>query len=254
MSDPAPIFILGFPRSGTTLLGQVLAANPVVAVLEEKPLLAKAIADFMETPGGLARLAALPDAALDDYRADFWMRVRQHGVEPQSRIVVEQTALNTVYLPIIGRLFPSAKIVFAVRDPRDVVFSCFRRQFAPSRYTLEFGSLEGTARLYDATMGLARQCRDKLALNMLEVRNEDVIADFDGQTQRLCAFTGIAWSESMRDFQHAAQDKLLATRSAHQVRRGLTRDGLGIWRRYQAQLAPILPILAPWIEAFGYLP
>lgn len=248
------VFILGFPRSGTTLLGQILASDPGVALVEEKPLLAQAIADFVDAPGGLERLAALSGADLEPWRADFWRLAADYGVATDAPHVVEQTALNTVYLPLIARLFAGAPVVFAVRDPRDVVLSCFRRQFAPSRFTLEFRTLESTARFYDATMKLARSSRARFALNVLEVRNEDVIADFDAQTRRLCAFTGIPWRETMRDFQRVSETKTLATRSAAQMRGGLSAEGVGIWRRYHEQMEPVLDLLAPWVRTFGYEP
>lgn len=245
-------FILGFPRSGTTLLGQILAGNPAVAVLVEKPLLAKAITDFMDIPEGLTRLAAQSSEDLEVYRADFWRLARGHGIALEGKRVVEQTALNTVHLPLIERLFPDAAIVFAIRDPRDVVLSCFRRQFAPTRFTLEFRDLESTARFYDATMRLAEACRNRLGLRILDVRNEDVIAEFEPQVRRLCDFCGVSWSEAMRDFQDAAADRQIGTRSAAQIRRGLTSEGVGIWRRYRAQIEPVLPLLAPWVVKFGY--
>ena len=245
-------FILGFPRSGTTLLGQILASDPSVAVLEEKPLLARTIADFMDMPDGLAKLAALSNDELAAYREDFWRLARDYAGALDGKRVVEQTALNTVHLPLIERLFPGAGIVFAIRDPRDVVLSCFRRQFAPTRFTLEFSTLESTARFYDATMRLAEACRNRLGLNFFDVRNEDVIAQFEAQTRRLCDFCGIPWGETMRDFQEAATDRQIGTRSAAQIRRGLTSEGVGIWRRYRAQMEPVLPLLAPWVERFGY--
>ena len=249
--SPGLVFILGFPRSGTTLLAQILASAPNVVVFEERPLLAKAIADFVEAPDGPQKLAAANDDVLAAYRADFWQRARAEG-DVRGKLTVEQTAFNTVYLPVIVRLFPDAKIVFAVRDPRDVVFSCFRRQFAPSRFTLEFRTLESTARFYDATMRLAELCRPALGARLLDIRNEDLIEDFDSQVQRLCALTGVPWREEMRHFEVAARERTLSTRSSHQIRRGLVRDGVGVWRRYAGQMAPVLPILAPWVERFGY--
>lgn len=247
------IFILGFPRSGTTLLAQVLAAAPEVLVFEERPLLARAIADFVDAPDGAQRLAGAHDGDLAPYAADFWQQARAEA-DLRGRLVIDQTAFNTIYLPVILRLFPQAKIVFALRDPRDVVFSCFRRQFAPSRFTLEFRTLESTARFYDATMRLADMCRPVLAGRLFDIRNEDLVADFDPWSKRLCAFTGVAWSEAMRHFEVAARDRMLTTRSAQQIRRGLVREGVGAWRRYAAQMAPVLPVLAPWVERFGYPP
>lgn len=254
MSDASPaglIFILGFPRTGTTLLAQVLATAPEVLVYEERPLLARAVADFVDAPGGAERLAAAHEDTLAPYVADFW-RLACAEADPRGRVVIEQTAFNTVYLPVIVRLFPRAKIVFAVRDPRDVVFSCFRRQFAPSRFTLEFRTLESAARFYDATMRLADLCRPGLGGRIFDIRNEDLIEDFDTWSRRLCAFTGVPWREEMHRFELAARNRTLTTRSSHQIRRGLMKDSIGVWRRYGAQMAPVLPILAPWVERFGY--
>jgi tetratricopeptide (TPR) repeat protein len=245
-------FILGFPRSGTTLLAQILASQPNVAVLEEKPLLTQAIVDFAEAKDGFAKLAALPRSEVERYREDFWRRVRRSGVDTRGKLVLEQTAFNTAYLPLIRKLFPEAKIVFALRDPRDVVFSCFRRMFAPNLFTREFHALETAARLYDITMRFARACRNRLDVTTHDIRNEDLIADFDGETRRLCAHVGLAWSESIRDYHTVTAQRMLGTVSATQVRRGINTDGVGQWRRYRDELAPVMPLLMPWVEKFGY--
>jgi tetratricopeptide (TPR) repeat protein len=247
-------FVLGFPRSGTTLLGQILASRTDVALFEEKPLLTRAITDFIHARGGLAKLAVLPDAELTPYREDFWQRARQSGIETRGKLVVEQTAFNTVYLPVIRRLFPDAPVVFAQRDPRDVAFSCFRRLFGPNLFTLEFHSLDGAAQLYGATMQFAHLCHDSFDVRPLEIRNEDLIADFDGVTRRLFAHLGMAWDETVRDFQKSTRQRLVATRSATQVRRGISSDGVGHWQNYREQMAPVLPVLEPWVERFGYSP
>jgi len=246
------VFILGFPRSGTTLLGQIVASRPNVAVLEERPLLAKAVVDLYDKPDGAARLADLAPDEAAFYRQDFWQRVRATGIDTRGRILFEQTAFNSVYLPLILTLFPQSPIVFAIRDPRDVVFGCFRRRFAPNRFTREFHSLENTARLYDDTMRLVELCRDRFGFRPLDIRNEDLIEDFDRETRRLCDFTGLAWDETLRDYHTASQGRTLTTASALQVRRGLSREGIGQWRRYRERMAPVLAILEPWVERFGY--
>ena len=245
-------FILSFPRSGTSLLGQILAASPDVVLLEEPQLLNAIASDLVEASDGIATLAALSNDALERYRARYWAGVRGQGVAAQDKLVVDQTALNTIYLPAIWRFFPHAPVIFIIRDPRDVVFSCFRRQFEPNPFTLEFHSLESTTRFYDRTMAFADMCRDKTGRSTIDVRYEDVVADFDGETQRLCARLGIAWLPGMRDFQRAGENRTLVTRSAPQLRRGLTSDSIGAWRRYREQMQPVLPTLGPWVERFGY--
>ncbi len=253
-THPRLAFIMGFPRSGTTLLGQVLASHPGVSLSEERPLLARAIAELSDPVEGLPRLATLSEEEIDVYRADFWERAANHGLDLNREVLVEQTAFNTAYLPLIARLFPQARIVFAVRDPRDVVLSCFRRLFAPNHFTLELATLEGAAAFYDATMRLAETCRTKFDLAVLEIRNEDLIADFDGQTRHLCAHLGIDWRETLRDFHKDTARRTLITRSAAQVRRGLRADGVAVWRRYGEELSPVLPMLEPWVARFGYEP
>ena len=246
------VFLMGFPRAGTTLLGQILASHSRVVTIEEKPLLGEAQAEFINRPGGLARLAALSPPAVEQYRQSYWRRVAAIVPDTRDKVVVDQTPLHTLHLPLIATLFPRARIVFAVRDPRDVVLSCFRRLFAPNAYVYEFLTLEGSARFYDETMRLADKFRARLPLALIEVRNEDVVADFDRQTGALCDFLGLNWEETMRDFASAAKKRRIATPSAMQVTRGIRPDGIGHWKAYVNELAPVLPIVAKWVERFGY--
>jgi tetratricopeptide (TPR) repeat protein len=258
ISTPLPgdaagiVFLLGFPRSGTTLLGQILAAHSNVVTIEEKPLLGDGIGTYIQQPGGLVRLATLGPEEIERHRAAFFERVRDHGVQTKGRVVIDQTPLNTLHLPLIAKLFPEARIVFAVRDPRDVVLSCFRRLFVVNTYVYEFLSLTGGTHFYDETMKLVGSFRSALPLAWHDIRNEDLIADFDGEVRRLCAFLGLAYEDSMRDFARASQVRRIATPSAMQVIRGIKGDGVGHWRNYEAELAPVLPVLASWVERFGY--
>jgi len=133
-----------------------------------------------------------------------------------------------------------------------VVLSCFRRHFDPTLYSLEFLQLEDCARLYAATMALAAICGNKLPLDVLELRYEDIVDNFDDTVRRLCGFAGIAWSENMRDFRHAAGTIDLRSASARQVRQGLYSGAAGHWRNYRDELASIQATLAPWVARFGY--
>ncbi|MGH6870387.1 MAG: tetratricopeptide repeat-containing sulfotransferase family protein [Rhizomicrobium sp.] len=255
-AGPSPaaghVFVLGFYRTGTTLLGQILASHPAVVTLEEKPLLVEAAAEFLEPPGGLARLADLTAEDASHYRDLYWRHVRKNEPGIAGKIVVDKLPLNSLALPVIARLFPEAKIVFAVRDPRDVVFSCFRRLLNVNRDTFEMLSLERGAAFYAAVMDLAAAYRARLPLAALDVRNEDVAADFEPQVKRICAFLGLGWKDSMARFGEASRARSIATPSAAQVARGISSDGVGQWRRYAAELAGILPALARWTGRFGY--
>ena len=246
------VFLVGFPRSGTTLLEQVLAAHPDIEALEERDTLIDATNDAIDTPQGLDRFAALGEAELERYRALYWRRAEEAGATLKHPVFVDKMPLNSVLLCLIAKLFPSAKILFAVRDPRDVVFSCFRRRFAMSAAMFELTTLEGAARFYDAVMALAEIYRRQLPLDILDLRHEDMLNDFDTETTRVCSFLNIGWREEMRGFATQMRIREIDTPSAAQVARGLSKDGAGQWRRYREQLAPVMPILAPWVAHFGY--
>lgn len=250
----AHVFMVGFPRSGTTLLEQVLGSHPAVVTSNEKPTLDDATREFLRTPGDVNRLAATRWAELNKHRDAYWQRVREHGIAVAGRVFIDKQPYNTLQLPLIVRLFPAAKIVFSVRDPRDVVLSCFRRRFLMSAPNFQFLTLDGTARFYDATMRLAQLYRAKLPLDLLQLRHEDLVSDFEARVREACEFLGITWQDSMRDFATRARSQSITTPSSVQVIQGLNREGIGHWRHYRDQMAPVLPILRPWVERFDYEP
>ncbi len=245
------VFLLGFPRSGTTLLERVLTVSPGVIASEERETLTEATAEFMRGPAALDRLAAISPAEADRHRALYWARVRQMGADPVGRVFIDKLPLNSIKLPLIAKLFPEAKILFALRDPRDVVLSCFRQRFRVNPSMYEFLTLEGAARFYAQVMRLSDLYRSRLALHVLEHRYEDLVSDFEGGARAVCAFIGVDWTPEMRGFADAGARRSVATPSATQVARGLY-DGAGQWRRYEEQLAPVMGILQPWIDRFGY--
>lgn len=245
------VFLLGYPRSGTTLVENVLASLPGVAALEERPTLAEADMDFLAEPGGIERLASLDNAALDPYRKAYWGKVAQAGIAAPGQCFVDMDPLKGTRLPVIARLFPEARILIMRRDPRDVVWSCFHTQFALTNAALEFTSLERAARHYAAMMELIETARDKLPLAIHEVRYEGLVRDFEAETRAICTFLNLAWSEDLRRFDRTAKARGVATASAGQVRKGLY-DGSGQWRPYAQYFKPVLPILNPWIEKLGY--
>jgi tetratricopeptide (TPR) repeat protein len=246
------IFLLGFPRSGTTLLEQVLAAHGRVGTLEEAPTLAAAYQAFLSGPDACAALMSLDPEEAAAWAGHYWNGVRERGVDVAGRVFVDKQPAGTLYLPIIARLFPRARILFALRDPRDVVLSCFRQAFQMNAMTYAFTDLAETAACYDACMRLAEQARARLPLAWADVRHEALVEDFDAELGRILDFLELEPDPGMADFARAAGTRTIRTPSAHQVRAGLNRRGLGRWRSYRSELAPVLPILAPWVERFAY--
>jgi Flp pilus assembly protein TadD len=255
--EPAPdaagaphVFLVGFPRSGTTLAGQVLGSHPELTTLDEAPTLAQAGDAFMADADALARLKAAGEEELGPWRETYWRNVAQAGAAAGGGLV-DKLPLNLVSLPLVARLFPHAKTLIMRRDPRDVVLSCFRRHFVINPANFEFLTLEGTARFYDAVMRLTERYLEVLPLQVMNVSYEALALDFECQTRAVCDFLGLEWTDDMRRFDQRREIDQIRTPSARQIARGLYGDAVGQWRRYEAQLAPVLPILEPWIARFG---
>jgi tetratricopeptide (TPR) repeat protein len=248
----AHAFLVGFPRSGTTLLEQALAGAADLVALEEPPTLAEAYDAFLTTPQGLERLARLTADEAAHWRAVYWRVVAERGAVVRGKAFLDKAPAGTLYLPLIAKLFPDAQILFALRDPRDVVLSCFRNSFQMNALTYAFTDLAEAARCYAAAMVLAGVYREMLPIAPLEVRYERLVDDFPGELGRIAGFLGLELTPGMLDVAATAKARVVRTPSAPQVRAGLDRRGLGRWRAYAAELAPVMPILAPWIDKLGY--
>jgi Flp pilus assembly protein TadD len=246
------VFLMGFPRSGTTLLEQVLASHPEVEALEERETLIEAQRVWQMRPDDVARLAHATEAELAPLRDGYWARVRAEGAEPAGKVFVDKHPLHTFRLPLILKLFPDAKILFARRDPRDVVLSCYRRRFAMSNSAYQLLTLAGAAGYYDAAMNLAERLQPAMAANTLVVRHEALVENFDKAVGEVCDFLGLPWVDAMRNFADKARDRAVATPSGAQLSRGLSAEGVGAWRRYRGQMATVAPMLAPWVAKYGY--
>ena len=246
------VFLLGFYRSGTTLLEQALEANPGIVTLEEREFLAAEAERYLTSSTALSRLDALSGEALQGARTDYWRNVERLGLKVRGKVFVDKHPLNTIKLPVIAKLFPNAKILFAVRDPRDVVLSCYRRHFQINAAMYELLTLPGAAGSYDAVMRLAGAMREKLPLAFLDCRYEDLVTDFEGRMRAVCEFIGVAYDASMADFGSVVRADEIRSPSALQVKRGLYREGVAQWRPYAAQLDVVAPLLRPWIDRFGY--
>jgi tetratricopeptide (TPR) repeat protein len=246
------VFLLGFPRSGTTLLEQVLAGHPDIVTLEERPFLEAAVTEFLKDKASFERLLGADDALLDPFRDLYWQLVDREGLKPRGKVFVDKMPLYSLNLPLIARMFPGAKILFAERDPRDVVFSCFRRAFQVNAGMYQFTSLESAARFYDLTMTAARIYMQAFPMEVRPTRHETLVTDFEGESRALCDFLGLEWTEALTRFAERARKRRIRTPSAPQVRRGLYATGIGQWRRYADHLAPVMPILERWAETLGY--
>ncbi len=249
--SPSHVFLLGFPRSGTTLLGQVLNAHPGLVTLEEGERLSDAASAFLVPPGGMDRLDAAQEAELDIYRELYWDRVRASGVVMEGRLLVDKMPTNTLGLPLIGRLFPNSLVVYMTRDPRDVLISCLRQSFAVNPATWELLSPDTAATFLDLSLQLGRLMRTQLGPILFLQSYEALVADFEGEICALAAAIGVD-PEGIAHFPGALDVSAIATPSARQISAGLNAGSIGQWRHYADELWPVLSRLEPWVAEMGY--
>lgn len=252
-----PVFVLGFFRSGTTLVQQVLRSHPGVFLSDEVGLLHSALQELHRMQPGTdsvpAKLARLDADALARLRAAYWRAAREHhGPESERGLFVDKFTLNTVDLPLIDAIFPDARILFVMRDPRDVCLSCVMQLMVPGAATLHLLRLEDTAKLYAQVMRFWQQIRGQLTTPWRLLRYEDAVNDFEGTFRPIFDFIGLEWRDDVVNFHRQAAGRYVASPSRNQVAQPLFKSSLERWHRYENELAPVIPILAPLIEDFGY--
>lgn len=247
-------FLVGFPRSGTTLLNQVLDAHPAIHAIEEKPTVQTVMDAVQAMPGGYPHALAALDAFDVDWLRDAYGRaVAALGDADPAKLLLDKFPMNTTLAGLLHRVFPQARFVFALRHPCDVVLSCVMQDFELNNTMANFGTLADAVGLYVRTMELWQAYREQLPLSVHVVRYEDVVDDFDGQVAALCGFLGVEWRDGLRDFSAKALARgRIHTPSYEQVSRPIYREARYRWERYREFLEPHLPALRPWIEKFGY--
>jgi tetratricopeptide (TPR) repeat protein len=248
----AHVFLTGFPRSGTTLLEVVLDGHPQVATSEEHELLPGPALQFLREPCDWPALAQADESQLAPLREAYWQSVRRVGIDVRDKVFIDKHPFHTLKLPLLARLFPRAKILFARRDPRDVVLGCFRRRFLMNASVYRFLDLREAAEFYALTMEFAALVQPLLGLGWFEVRYESVVADLPARAREICRFLELDWSPELARFAERARTSSHATPSTAQLVRGLDRGRAGQWRNYEAALEPVMPILMPWVQRLGY--
>jgi len=250
---PAPVFLVGFPRSGVTLFEQVLRAHPdIVTTGEASPL--ERLRNHIHQEGNYPE--CLNTASGQDIKK--WQRLYQdycHDILTgplDDRVMIDTMPLNITEIGLINRILPRARIITAVRDPRDVCLSCFMQNFQPGDTLSYFNDLHTTAQLYVQIMEFWQHCRQHMALPCIEFRYEDLIADFEATTRNVLDFLDVPWSDDIIRYRDGVLARKITSASLRDVVNPMYTDAAGRWLRYQQHLEPVLELLEPYIGEFGY--
>jgi len=245
------VFLVGFPRSGTTLLDRMLGAHPDVEVLEEKSLFSLLHQDW-SNPGTLEALADINAAQITDARAIYRQEMSRQRRQPQRSLVIDKLPLNLAYLFLIYRLFPTAPVIFLQRHPMDVCISCYFQAFELEASMGYFLDIEQTAAYYDAVMQVVALSMEQVGNPLHQLRYEDLVTGPQEQLAALADFLALEGHDSMLEFGRQVGSETSNTPSYQQVSQPLHSRSIGKWRQYAKQLESSKSVLQPWVDRFGY--
>lgn len=257
-SSSRAAFLGGHPRSGTTLLEQVLDAHPEVIAFDEPTALNHEVAQRL-LPANLAARAAARQ--LDSLNPGQQTELRHRYVasllretpgDPGDRMLLDKNPSCTSLLHLWLRVFPELKVIIALRDPRDVVISCFFLNLMLNATNMNFLSLERTAKHYGDLMDVWLRMRELGGFDWIETKYEDLVENLAAEGARVTTFLGLAWDSRQAAYYENSRRKFLFAPTYHDVTQPVYRRAVGRWERYAEAFEPLKDKLAPYCRAFGY--
>ena len=250
-----PVFLIGFPRSGTTLLDTILRSHQSIEVIEEKPLISNLISSLDKlTKNDLRNLKFIKEDQIQILQNEYFQNISKYlNNSKNSKIIIDKMPLNIIYVGEIIKIFPNAKFILALRHPYDSVLSCFMQNFELNNSMANFLDIESAAKFYDNVMNLWFQYKKIFSLDLNIVKYENIINNFDLVVKDTLKFLNLSWSDDVKKFYETANNrKLISTPSYDQVNKPLYKDSLNRWVKYKTEMKSIIPILEPWLKKFDY--
>ena len=254
-NEPSPIFLIGFPRSGTTLLDTILRSHPLIEVVEEQFMVEQLINSLNQLPnGGLEGLKEIENEQIIKIRKTYFESLEsQIQNKNNTKLYIDKLPLNIIHVGEIVRIFPNAKFIVSLRHPCDCVLSCFMQDFELNDAMANFLNLDDAAHLYDAVMNLWTQYTSIFSINYHEVKYENLIENFEPTVRSILNFLELSWDDSVLNYLITAKKRdRIATPSYAQVTKPIYSYAIGRWKRYKKQTSNIYPILEGWIKKFNY--
>ncbi|MGD0814519.1 MAG: sulfotransferase [Verrucomicrobiota bacterium] len=256
---PHPLALLGGAmRSGTTLIEQILGTHPEILALDETPSFGKEVANTLQPPSPtqgltLKSLDNLPAAGRARLIARYFRSLLSDTEEnPRARLLLDKNPSTTGALHIWLRLFPRSKVVIALRDPRDVVISCYFQNFPTPWATVNFSSLKRTARFYADCMDVWLRLRELDGFEWIETRYEDVVGNLEREGRRVTNFLGLPWRADQAAYYETSRRKFVHSPTYDEVTKPVYTRAVKRWESYAEAMAPLQARLEPYLRNFGY--
>ena len=247
-----PTFLIGFPRSGTTLLDTILRTHSDIDVLEELPMLDKMNAGIGDI-STISMIEAMDNTATEIASGFYFDELKKYVEVDEKQVLVDKLPLNILQLSLINQVFPNAKYIIALRHPLDCVLSCWMQNFKLNPPMANMIELERIVDFYDVAMNILKLSEERYSLNTHRIRYEDLVLDFEGNVSSLLTFLGLKWEEELRSYQKTALDRgIINTPSFSQVIKPLYQTASYRWKHYEEYLGQYKAQLTPWIKEYGY--
>jgi len=250
--------LCGHPRSGTTLLEQVLDSHEDIVSAEETNIFHDHTYPFLPRNAPpeadiLSVLESAPARVLQEARRNYFRCVECFlGKSVGNRLLIDKNPILTFLIAPFFRIFPETKFLVALRDPRDVVMSCFMQALPLNQSAAAYLTLVGTVEDYAALMTMYQILAPQMQTQCLEVRYEGMVNDLRPVAKRTLDFLGMAWDEQVLRFDEHARKKLVRSPTYAEVTKPVFKTAVGRWRNYRKYLEPHLERLEPFVKAFGY--
>ncbi len=252
--------LTGFPRSGTTLLEQLLDAHPDLVSSEERDFIGRemfhSIAHRRRNTPLLEVINELTVDEIDDLRRRYFAGMEYLlGASVGGRMHLDKNPAYNLTIPLVLRVFPEAKLIVALRDPRDVVLSCYLRYLPLNNVSVRFLDVERTAERYALDMTAWLKYRELVDVPWCEIRYEDTVANLETQARRALDALGLTWDNQVLNYrQRLLGSKQVTSPTYEAVAQPIYMRAIGRWKNYEQLLAPALATLEPFIREFGYDP
>ena len=250
-----PVFMIGFPRSGTTLLDTILRSHPMIEVIEEKSSVKKIVNSLNKLTNNIFEgFNNIKDVNIKEIRKNYFEDLLSYiDHHDKDFIYIDKLPLNIVYIAEILKIFPHAKFIISLRHPCDCILSCYMQNFKLNDSMSNFLNLKDTAVTYDLIMNLLKIYKSKFNFNFYEIKYENLISKFDNEIKNLLGFLELPWNDSVLEYQKTASEReRIFTPSYDQVIKPLYLKSAGRWKKYENKLSNVYPILEPWIKEFKY--